>query len=59
MKRIVLFIIAVLAASSASFAQDPKQEIKANPCLAGSNYLAYPGPEQQVLTPAPIGYKPF
>ena len=25
----------------------------------GSNYFAYPGPSQQVLTPAPAGYEPF
>ena len=25
----------------------------------GSNYFAYPGPSQRVLTPAPAGYEPF
>lgn len=28
-------------------------------CLSASNYLAYPGPSQKKLTPAPKGYSPF
>ncbi len=59
MKRTALFLIIILAVFSASYAQNPEQEIKANPCLAASNYLAYPGPKQHHLTPAPAGYKPF
>ena len=35
-----------------------RQEIKDNPCLSASNYLAYPTPTAP-LTAAPKGYKPF
>lgn len=37
---------------------DPRAEIKANICLAGSNYLAYQDPTV-ALTPAPKGYEAF
>ncbi len=40
-------------------AQDAREEIKNNVCLSASNYLAYPGPSQKKLTPAPKGYHPF
>ena len=40
-------------------AQDVRKEILSNYCLSASNYLAYPGPSQNKLTPAPKGYKPF
>lgn len=36
-----------------------KAEISAENGRAGSNYLAYPGPQQEQLTPAPEGYVPF
>lgn len=38
-------------------AQTCKDDFKANPYLAGSNYVAYPGPKG-TLTPAPAGYEP-
>jgi hypothetical protein len=41
------------------WAQTAKEEISRNHCLSASNYLAYPGPTQKVLTPAPAGYHPF
>ena len=44
---------------SPSVAQSPKDEIAADARLSGSNHLAYPGPRQQRLTPAPKGYRPF
>ena len=40
-------------------AQSAYEDIKDNALLATSNYMAYPGPTQQQLTPAPRGYKPF
>ncbi len=39
-------------------AQNPRDEIKENPCLSGSNYCAYPSPVRE-LTPAPAGKEPF
>ena len=40
-------------------AQTAYNEIRENALLSASNYMAYPGPTQQKLTPAPRGYKPF
>ncbi len=58
MKRIVFSLIS-LAVLLSAYAQSPREEILANRNLAASNYLAYPGPTQQKMTPAPKGYKPF
>lgn len=41
------------------YAQQAKTEIKQNPALSANGYLAYPGPLQKKLTPAPKGYQPF
>lgn len=54
----------VLAAVISSFltslyAQPAYDEIQENILLSASNYMAYPGPTQRKLTPAPHGYKPF
>ena len=55
-----LFILLLLAAAALSAAaQDPRDEIAADSRLSGSNHLAYPGPRQERLTPAPEGYRPF
>lgn len=57
MKRyLIVFVSALL--SMGALAQVSRTEIDADPTLAGSNYLAYRGP-QKALTPAPKGYKPF
>ena len=40
-------------------AQGPREEFKENIFKSGSNYYAYPGPQQQKLTPAPKGYVPY
>ena len=40
-------------------AQTAAHEIRQNVLCTASNYMAYPGPIQQVLTPAPQGMKPF
>lgn len=42
-----------------AFGQSVKDEMKKNITVSASNYRAYPGPTQQVLTPAPKGKKPF
>ena len=59
MKRIVA-IIAFCAAMLTGMAQTAREEIKANPWLAGSNYLDY---DRQLpsfkYTKAPKGYVPF
>lgn len=41
------------------FAQSANDEIHENLLCSASNYMAYPGPVQHQLTPAPVGYKPF
>jgi hypothetical protein len=41
------------------YAQSVYDEIHENVLLSASNYMAYPGPVQRDLTPAPRGYKPF
>jgi len=41
------------------YAQTAYDEIDKNILLSASNYMAYPGPTQRRLTPAPRGYKPF
>ena len=57
MKKLgVALFIALLATSAV--AQTARQEIEANICLSGSNYLAYPTP-QKSLTKAPKGKTPF
>lgn len=56
--RFFTFLLIVLTTLAAS-AQNPKDEIFADLCLSGSNHLAYPGPVQERLTPAPKGYRPF
>ena len=51
--------LAMLSIALSIDAQDVRKEIMSNYCLSASNYLAYPGPSQNKLTPAPKGYKPF
>ena len=58
MKRWVLAtVISLLLAPL--YGQSALDEIRENILLSASNYMAYPGPAQQKLTPAPRGYKPF
>ena len=40
-------------------AQTAREDFKRNTHFSASNYLAYPGPSQPWLTPAPDGKKPF
>jgi hypothetical protein len=57
MKKTLLFLATIAFALSVN-AQQSRQDIKANTNLAGSNYVAYPGP-RQTLTVAPKGYEPY
>ena len=58
MKKHLLFLLAVLLTATAT-AQTTRQAILRDLGRTGSNYFAYPGPVQTVLTPAPEGYEPF
>ena len=60
MKRVLLFITS-LGFALVSMAQPavPALDIERQPQLSASNLLAYPGPTQSRLTPAPRGKKPF
>ena len=57
MRKIALFILSALFASVLQ-AQNVREELKQNMFKAGSNYYAYPDPQQK-LTPAPKGKTPF
>lgn len=58
MKRNLMLLLMALLLMPAS-AQLSRKEIKENIFRSGSNYYAYPGPQQVSLTPAPNGYEPF
>lgn len=58
MRRYVLSLVAVAFATTLC-AQSAQEEIKGDIRLSASNHLAYPGPSQWQLTPAPQGKKPF
>ncbi len=57
--RKILLITAFIAFMTALSAQTARDEIRQDYRRSGSNLLAYPGPTQQQLTPAPQGMKPF
>ncbi len=59
MKKLFLTLLSFILLCTFANAQQAKQEIYNNIYLSASNYLAYPGPTQEKLTPAPKGYKPF
>lgn len=58
MKKIVCFLL-LLGVVLNLGAQQAREDFKANRSLSASNYVAYPGPRQVALTPAPRGYTPF
>lgn len=58
MKKWLLATVASLLMATLH-AQSAYDEILENVLCSASNYMAYPGPTQQKLTPAPRGYKPF
>jgi len=57
MRKLVLLLLLLVALSS--LAQSPREELKKCPALSGGNFLAYPGPSQLKLTPAPKGKHAF
>lgn len=57
--RALYFFFACLCATLPAVAQEVRDEIKANIRCSASNYMAYPGPSTNKLTPAPAGKKPF
>lgn len=58
MKKSIL-LTTLLVVCLTTFAQVPRTEIKENILRSGSNYFAYPGPEQTTLSPTPSGYEPY
>ena len=54
-----LLTAALLLVCVGATAQITKKELYGDINRAGANYFPYPGPSQQVLTPAPAGYEPF
>lgn len=62
MKKIHLIALSLIIyhlSFSSAAAQSARDDFKNDTHLSASNYLAYPGPTQGVLTPAPDGKKPF
>ena len=62
MRRVTLSFIITICAIATAAAQEQtsvRDAISHDKCLSGSNYLAYPGPSDATLTPAPAGYEPF
>lgn len=58
MNRFITLLLVFMAAAGVA-AQQVKDEIFADVRLSASNHLAYPGPSQHELTPAPKGYRAF
>ena len=59
MRKLLLFAV-LLSWMAALYAQEkPCDEIRKNILCSASNYMAYPGPKQRELTPAPDGRHPF
>lgn len=59
MKKLLLALLGTIY-TLLLLAQSPvADEIRRNVLCSAGNYMAYPGPTQQVLTPAPEGMKPF
>ena len=62
MKKIHLIALSLIIyhlSFSSAAAQSARYDFKNDTHLSASNYLAYPGPTQGKLTPAPDGKKPF
>ena len=59
MKKSAIIIALLAVISVGATAQSPRQQFKENIRKSGSNYYAYPGPQQKKLTPAPKGYEPY
>ena len=59
MKTRMLLLPMLLLLTVGASAQTSRKEMSRDLDRTGSNYFAYPGPVQKVLTPAPAGYEPF
>ena len=57
--RQLIITITLLCVSIGFCAQTPQEEIQRDVHNSAANHLAYPGPSQVRLTPAPDGKKPF
>ena len=55
----IIFVVVLFCFPISIAAQTSRREILLNKNLSGNNYVAYPGPANQKLTPAPKGYVPF
>ena len=55
----IIFVAVLFCFPISIAAQTSRREILLNKNLSGNNYVAYPGPANQKLTPAPKGYVPF
>ena len=55
--KLLTFMLLLLTVGAA--AQTSRRALTRDLGRTGSNYFAYPGPSQRVLTPAPSGYEPF
>lgn len=58
MKRTII-MLSLMMLSVSMMGQQAKKDFKLDRRLSASNYLAYPGPLQKQLTPAPTGYHAF
>lgn len=58
MKKIFLAIVLLATVWTTATAQSYRDEIKADPRKAASNYMAYPQPSGR-LTPTPLGFTPY
>lgn len=59
MQKPLLTILLLFSLAGSAAAQQAREDFRRDLHLSASNYLAYPGPTQATLTPAPRGYKPF
>ena len=58
MKNLIV-LLTMLLVGLGTEAQNARKEIKENILRSAGCYLAYPGPEQEALSPTPEGYIPF
>ena len=57
LKWVAVYVLAVFTCTA--YAQHPKDDIKQNIRRSANSLMAYPGPQQHKLTPAPQGKQPF
>ena len=57
LKWVAAYVLFLLTCTA--YAQHPKDDIKQNIRRSANSLMAYPGPQQHRLTPAPQGKQPF